>query len=57
MELGSLRFQKYGDTYVLRNVWQRDDTIGWALARSQKENELAKANPAPTATQIAETSN
>ena len=57
VESGSLRFQKYGDTYVLRNVWQRDDTNGWVLARSQKENELAKANPAPTATQIAETSN
>jgi len=57
VELGSLRFQKYGDTYVLRNVWRRYDTNGWALARSQKENELAKANPAARATLIAETSN
>ena len=57
LERGSLGFQKYGDAYVLRNVWNRDEADGWALARSQKESELVKAYPVPEATMIAEGGN
>ena len=57
LERGSLGFHKYGDAYVLRNVWNRDEADGWALARSQKEIELVKAYPVPEATMIAEGGN
>ncbi len=56
-ETASLRLQKYGDTFVLRSVWQREATDGWALVRSQKENQLAKAHPVTETRLIAENSN
>jgi hypothetical protein len=57
VEKASLSLQRYGDTYVLRNVWQRNDADGWALARSQKEKELASAYRGPMPTMIEESSN
>ena len=56
-EKASLRLQKYGETYVLRSVFQREDAEGWALVRSQRENQLAKAHPATETRLIAENSN
>jgi hypothetical protein len=53
-EKGMISFQRYGENYVLRNVWRRDDTDGWALVRSQKEKELAAAYTTPAVTLIAE---
>jgi len=41
-EKGTLAFQRYGDTFVLRNVFGRDDTNGWQLRPTQKEKELAR---------------
>ena len=57
VEQASLRLQKYGDTYVLRSVWQRENQDGWALVRSERENKLAKANPVSDTKLIAENSN
>ncbi len=53
-EKGQMAFERYGDNYVLRTVWRRDDTDGWALGHSRKEKELMAAYTTPAVTLIAE---
>ena len=53
LEKGSLCLHQYGNAYVLKNVWQRNNTEGWNVVRSSKEVELVRANPVPRLTTIA----
>jgi hypothetical protein len=48
---GLLLFNKYGNTYALRTVWNPGQVKGFALPVSKVERELAKGGPA-TATSI-----
>jgi hypothetical protein len=41
-DMGSLEFAKYGDTYVLRNVWYADSTHGSRIVLSKRAHELAR---------------
>jgi hypothetical protein len=46
-ELPRLVFNRYGETYVLREVWIGNGDTGYQLARSKRENELASNGAAP----------
>lgn len=46
-EAPRLVFNRYGDTYVLKEVWLGNGATGYQLARSKREKELASNGDAP----------
>jgi hypothetical protein len=46
-EAPRLVFHRYGDTYFLSEIWSGNGNIGFQLARSRQEKELASNGTAP----------